>query len=408
MKKFKVLILGGGTGGISIAARLKKQIPSHEIAILDSSEFHYYQPMWTLVGGGVFQKEASRRTMSETIPSGVTWLREMVKSIQTKQNKVLTESGNEIEYETLVIATGLKLDWHKIKGIEGQLGKNGICSIYNYEDAEKCYGMLNEFKGGKTIFVMPPVPIKCAGAPQKIMYMADEIFRRNGIREKTEIVFTTPGKAIFGVPDFAKALSKIAERKGIKVKFLHKLVEINAGAKTATFEVATESTVDGKTVTQTHNENLNYDLIHVVPPMSAHAYVDESGLAFTEGPQKGWLKVNQNSLQHSDYPNIFGIGDVTGVPNSKTGAAIRKQAPVVVENILAFLESKKAMAQYDGYSSCPLITGYGKVVLAEFGYDGKLMPSFPFDQTKERRSMWILKKDLLPKMYWHGMMKGRM
>lgn len=405
---FKVLILGGGTGGISVAARLVKQIGHGQIGVLDASEEHYYQPMWTLVGGGVFAKEKSRRLMKSLIPAGVHWVRDSVFSVQPKANSVTTQSGAVLTYDILVVATGLQLDWQKIKGLDGQVGKNGICSIYSYEGAEITYKMINDFKGGTALFIMPPVPIKCAGAPQKIMYMADEIFRKNGIRDKAKIVFTTAGKVIFGVPDFARALSEVAKRKGIDVRFAYKLVEVKAKEKIAIFEVSEDKLVEGKTEVQVSTMEVPFDFLHVVPSMSAHAYVRESGLAFTEGPQTGWLKVDQNSLQHKEYANVFGIGDVTGVPNSKTGAAIRKQAPVVIENILSFLNNQKSQASYDGYSSCPLITGFGKVVLAEFGYDGKLMPSFPFDQTKERWSMWFLKTTLLPKMYWNGMLKGRM
>ena len=311
-------------------------------------------------------------------------------------------------YDALIVATGLKLDFHKIRGLEGNLGKNGICSIYQFGDAEKTFEMLNSFKGGHALFIMPPVPIKCAGAPQKIMYLADEIFRRNGIRDKTKITFALAGKAIFGVPTFAQALLKVAAKKGIELQFAHKLVEVKSDKHVAVFEKSVDVQVDGKTETKIEPVEINYDLIHVVPPMSAHDYIRESGLAFTEGPQAGWLKVDQGTLQHKDYPAIFGIGDVTGVPNSKTGAAIRKQAPVVVANVVNFLAQQPLVQIYDGYSSCPLITGMGKVILAEFGYDGKLMPTFPMDMTKERRSMWILKKDLLPSMYWKGMLKGRM
>jgi sulfide:quinone oxidoreductase len=306
------------------------------------------------------------------------------------------------------VATGLKLDWAKIKGLEGHLGKNGLCSIYQFEDAEKTSQMIHSFKGGDAIFTMPPVPIKCAGAPQKIMYLAEEIFQKNGVRHNTRVHFATAGKVIFGVPAFAAPLMQVAARKKIDLLFSHKLVEVKPEQRLAIFEKTTETQVNGETKTSTELMEQSYDLLHVVPPMSAHDYVRDSNLAFTSGPQTGWLKVDQGSLQHPDHRNIFGIGDVTGVPNSKTGAAIRKQAPVVAHNMMQVMAGRPPSMMYDGYASCPLITGNGKVILAEFGYDGKLMPSFPMDMTKERRSMWILKKDLLPPLYWSGMMKGRM
>ncbi len=407
-KHFKVLILGAGSGGISVAARLKKHIGAMHIGVIEPAEFHYYQPLWTLVGAGIVDKEKTKKTMSSMIPKGVSWIRDRVDRVDPTNQKVLCISGESISYDQLLVATGLQLDWKKIKGIEGQLGKNGLCSIYQFEDAARTAQMLREFRGGDAIFTMPPVPIKCAGAPQKIMYLADEIFKKNNVRKDTRITFTVAGKVIFGVPTFAQALLKVASRKSIQLQFSHKLIEVKPEQRLALFEKTTDFQEDGVAKTSVETVSLNYDLLHVVPPMSAHDYIRESNLAFASGPHAGWMKVDQQTLQHQVYNNIFGIGDVVGVPNSKTGAAIRKQAPVVAQNICDVLVGKNPSAHYDGYSSCPLVTGVGKVILAEFGYDGKLMPSFLMDMTKERRSMWILKKDLLPQMYWKGMMKGRM
>ncbi len=408
LKHYKVLILGAGSGGVSVAARLKKQISAKDIAVIEPADTHYYQPLWTLVGGGVVSKETTKRPMSKVIPSGVTWIKDKVQSVNAASNKVVCTSGQEITFDYLLVATGLQLDWAKVKGVEGNLGKNGLCSIYDYEQAEKTAQMIQEFKGGEALFIMPPVPIKCAGAPQKIMYLAEETFQKNGVRKNTKVTFAVAGKVIFGVPTFAAPLMTVAKRKEINLQFSHKLVEVKAQEKMAVFEKTTESLVNGETKTTVESVTMPFDLLHVVPPMSAHNYIRESGLAFTEGAQNGWMKVDQFTLQHQAHKNIFGIGDVTGVPNSKTGAAIRKQAPVVTQNMMDVMDGKSPTAKYDGYSSCPLITEKGKVILAEFGYDGKLMPSFPMDMTKERRSMWILKKDLLPSMYWHGMMKGRL
>ena len=405
---YRLLILGAGSGGISVATRLAKKLGAGEIAIIEPSETHYYQPLWTLVGAGIVKKEKTARPMKTMIPNDVAWIQDKVKMVDPTLSTVSTLSGNVISYDFLVVATGLKLDWSKIAGLEGNLGRNGICSIYKFDDAERTAEMIQSFKGGTAIFTMPPVPIKCAGAPQKIMYLADEAFRKSGVRAQSKVNFAVAGKVIFGVPAFAKPLLEVARRKEIDLCFSHKLVEVIADKKLAIFEKTIESEIDGTLKTNVERVTMPFDLLHVVPPMSAHDYVRESGLAFTEGPQKGWLKVDQFTLQHQEHKSIFGIGDVTGVPNSKTGAAIRKQAPVVAQNILNVMANLTPSKKYDGYSSCPLITGQGKVILAEFGYDGKLMPSFPMDMTKERRSMWVLKKDLLPPMYWHGMMKGRM
>lgn len=356
------------------------------------------------MGAGVMKKETTCRPLASLIPRGVDWMQKSVAEIDPKKQFITCSDGSVIKFEYLVVATGLKLDFEKIKGVAGMIGSEGLCSIYDYQQAEKTANMLSAFRGGTAIFTMSPVPIKCAGAPQKIMYLADEIFRKNNVRDISKIIFTVAGKVMFGVTTFATALIEVAKAKGIEVKFGHRLTEVDLEKKIATFEVLPDMTTGAIAETA----HLAYDLLHVVPPMSTHDFVRNSGLAANSGAQTGWLKVDRHTLQHEDFSNIFGIGDVTGVPNSKTGAAVSKQAPVVAANLISAIHGHTLKENYDGYSSCPLITGFGKVILAEFGYEGKLMPSFPLDMTKERRSMWLLKKYLLPKMYWNAMMRGRM
>jgi sulfide:quinone oxidoreductase len=396
---YKILILGGGSGGISVAAKIKRELSSVEIAIVEPSEKHYYQPLWTLAGSGLIDKAETEKNEKDLIPEGVDWIRESVQSIDPEKQTVQLSHGIEIRFEYLVVATGLQLDWGKIEGLKEGLGKNGVVSIYDYNQVDYTAQQIQKFQGGNAVFVMPPPPIKCAGAPQKVMYIAENIFRNHGVRHKSEVIFATAGKAMFGIQVFADALEKIVKERNIHPKFSHKLTRINSEKKEATFDV-TDS--QGKV----SSETMKFDLLHVVPTMSAHKFISDSLLAFKDGDQKGWLAVDKHSLQHLKYKNIFGVGDVTGIPNSKTGAAIRKQYPVVVKNLLAVIDGKPPLAQYDGYSSCPLITEIGKVMLAEFGYDGKLLPTFPLDPAIPRRSYWYLKTLLLPKMYWYGMMKG--
>jgi sulfide:quinone oxidoreductase len=396
---YKILILGAGAGGISVAAKLQRKFEDGEIAIIDPSENHYYQPLWTVAGAGLMSKFETEKKQKDLVPSGVTWLKESVVSIDPISQKVSLSNNQSVGYDFLVVATGLKLNWDKIEGLGGNLGKNGICSVYQFDQIDSTARMIQEFQGGSALFVMPPPPIKCAGAPQKIMYLADNIFRDHGIRHKVKIQFATAGKAMFGIPLFSAALDQIVKEKSIEPLFSHKIVGVDAQKKEAIFDVTNS---EGKV----SRKNLGYDLLHLVPTMSAHSFISETSLAFQDGDQKGWLAVDKLTLQHLNYPNIFGVGDVTGIPNSKTGAAVRKQYPVVVKNLLSVMDGKVPKAKYDGYSSCPLITEIGKVMLAEFGYDGKLMPTFPLDPAIPRKSYWHLKKDILPKLYWYGMLKG--
>lgn len=392
-KHVAILIIGGGTAGITVAAQLRARGVG-DIAIVEPSDKHYYQPLWTLVGAGVVAKETTERPEADYIPDGVTWIRDAVASFEPEANQVTTRANGTITYDHLVVAVGIQLDWGKIDGLPDALGANGIVSNYRYDLVDATWRELSAFDGGTAIFTFPSTPVKCAGAPQKIMYLADDHLRKRGVRDRSRIVFASAGAKIFGVEHYARTLRKVIERKGIETLFRHDLVAVRPAAREAVFRHCDR----GDEVV------LRYDLLHVVPPQSAPDVVKRSALA----DAAGWVEVDKFSLRHPRFPNVFSLGDVSSLPTSRTGAAIRKQAPVLVENLLAAREGKPVTARYDGYASCPLVTGYGKLVLAEFDYDGKPVESFPFDQSQERYSMYALKLYGLPELYWNGMLRGRM
>lgn len=389
-----VIIVGAGTGGISVAARLRRANPDLDVAIVDPSASHYYQPIWTLVGAGVFPKEVSVRPQADYIPPGVHWIRDAVATFEPEQNRLTTKGGEVLEYEHLVVAAGIQLDWDKIKGLKGNLGKNGICSNYAFDLVDSTWSTLQAFRRGTALFTFPSTPIKCAGAPQKIMYLVDDYLRREGRRAGSKLVFASAGAGIFGVKKYAEALKKVVARKEIDTLFRHDLVEVRASAKEAVFKP-----LDGG-----DERVIGYEMLHVVPPQSAPDFIKKSDLASAAG----WVDVDKHTLQHVRFPNVFSLGDCSSLPCSRTGAAIRKQAPVLVENLLALRAEKPLEGRYDGYASCPLVTGYGKLILAEFDYDGCPAESFPFDQSQERYSMYALKAYGLPEMYWNGMLRGVM
>ncbi|GAC1417807.1 MAG: FAD/NAD(P)-binding oxidoreductase [Candidatus Velthaea sp.] len=393
----RVVIVGGGTAGISVAARLLLGKVA-DVAVVEPSEKHYYQPLWTLVGGGIVRKEVSERPEQSVMPPGATWIRDRVASFDPDNDAVALVSGKRLTYDYLVVAPGIQCDWNRVAGLENALRAPNVSSNYRYELATKTWEMIRSFRGGTAIFTFPAGPIKCAGAPQKIMYLAADYFRRHGVPSK--IIYASATPAIFGVKAFAEPLNEVVRRYGIETKFNHNLVAVDHAKNEATFELLDQP--DKPQVT------LPYDIMHVTPPQSAPDFVKTSVLAETEGPQKGYVKVNRGTLQHSAYPNVFALGDAGSTPNSKTGAAIRKQAPIVVANMLAAMSHKPLKSQYDGYASCPLVTGYGKLILAEFDYDGNPTPSVPLiDTKKERWSMYMLKRWGLPWMYWNLMLRGR-
>jgi sulfide:quinone oxidoreductase len=392
-RKHRVLVIGGGTGGISVAARLCRAMRNPDVAVLEPAEAHYYQPAWTLVGGLAYRKEKTARPMASVMPRKATWIRDAAVSIDPEARLVTTRGGDSIAYERLVVAAGLSLLWDRIPGLREGLGTHGVCSNYSFETVDFTRKAIEEFEGGTAIFTHPSTPIKCGGAPQKIMYLADDHWRRKGIREKCRIVFVIANPKIFAVKKYADALTKVIERKGIEVRFRHDLVSLDAAGGTA---VIRDLETGGDSVER-------FEMLHVTPPMGPPEFLAKSPLANTAG----WVDVDASSLRHVRYPDVFALGDCSGLPTSKTAAAIRKQAPVLVANLLASLSGREGEASYDGYTSCPLVTGYGKLILAEFNYQNEPVETFPFDQGKERASMYALKKWLLPALYWNGMLKGR-
>ena len=393
--KHQILIVGGGAAGITVASQLQETHNNFDIAIIEPSDKHYYQPAWTLVGGGAYSAEATAKAEREVIPDGVTWIQDYCDRFIPESNQIITKSQQTITYDYLVVCPGIQIDWQKISGLTETLGKNGVCSNYAYDQAPKTWETIQNFSGGNALFTYPNTPIKCAGAPQKIMYLADEAFRKQGIRDKANIFYCTATPGIFGVPAYATPLMEIVERKGIELKTKHNLKAIDAQAKEALFDVTTDK--------GTEEVAIKYDMIHVTPPMSSPDFIKNSPIA----NESGWVDVDKYTLQHKKYPNIFSLGDASSLPTSKTAAAVRAEAPVLVENLLATMEEQALKAQYDGYACCPLVTGYGKVMLAEFDYDKNPSPSFPLDPTKERYSMWLLKKYGLPYLYWNRMLAGK-
>ncbi len=411
---YQILIVGGGNAGISSAAQLLRKKSNLKIGIIDPSEKHYYQPAWTLVGGGAYDMNATIRDQSQCMPKGVTWIKDAADTFEPNENKVTCTSGASYTYDVLILAPGIQLDWHKIKGAREALGKNGVTTNYMPQYAPYTWECIRTFKGGNAIFTNPNTPIKCGGAPQKIMYLASDYFRKNKLASKTNVHFYSGGGVIFGVEKYANTLMQVVKRYNINLHFKYNLIEIKGNDKIAVF-----ATTDAEGNTQTVEQP--YDMIHVTPPQSAPDFIKRSPFAIpdTAWPADtpcmpgqyskdylGWVDVDKFTLQHVRYPNVFSCGDAANTPNAKTGAAVRKQVPVMIENIMAYLSNKKAENKYNGYGSCPLVTGYGKLVLAEFDYQNKPIETFPIDQSKERWSMWMLKKHVLPWLYWNKILKG--
>ncbi|MGY6552257.1 MAG: NAD(P)/FAD-dependent oxidoreductase [Erythrobacter sp.] len=389
-----IVIIGGGAAGIATAASLLKRKAGLDIAIIEPSEVHAYQPGWTMVGGGVFDPAVTMRSMQSVMPKGVHWIKQAARTFEPDDNQVTLTDGSTVTYDALVVAPGIRLAWEKIEGLTEALGKNGVTSNYRADLAPYTWELVQGLEDGRAIFTQPPMPIKCAGAPQKAMYLACDHWRRAGVLDRINVEFRNAGAVLFGVADYVPALMEYVEKYAIDLELESNLIAVDGPARQAVFQ------------TKNGEETCDFDMLHVVPPQVAPQFLADSPLAAASG----FTDVDHHTLRHNKYDNVFGLGDAGAMPNAKTAAAVRKQAPVVAVNVLRALERKGPTAGYDGYGSCPLTVERGKIVLAEFAYGGKLAPSFPtwlIDGTRPQRLSWMLKADALPWIYWNGMLKGR-
>ncbi|OXB63259.1 hypothetical protein ASZ78_011208, partial [Callipepla squamata] len=389
-----------------MSARMKRKVGAGNVAVVEPSKYnqivlncllkrsfqtHYYQPLWTLVGAGAKQLSASARPTESVMPEGVEWIKSRVTALDPDKNCVRLENDVKIAYKYLIIALGISLHYEKIKGLPEGFHHPKIGSNYSVHTVEKTWKALQDFKEGNAIFTFPNTPVKCAGAPQKIMYLSEAYWRKTGKRPKANIMFNTSLGVIFGVKKYADALLEIIEERNIAVNYKCNLVEVRADKQEAVFE-----NLDKPGETEVHQ----YEMLHVTPPMGPPDVLINSPVS----DQIGWVDVNKETLQHKKYPNIFGIGDCTNLPTSKTAAAVAAQSGVLDKTISLVMKNQSPTKKYDGYTSCPLVTSYNKVILAEFDYNAQPLETFPIDQSKQRTTMYHMKADMMPFLYWNALL----
>uniref|UniRef100_U5ER07 Sulfide:quinone oxidoreductase, mitochondrial n=1 Tax=Corethrella appendiculata TaxID=1370023 RepID=U5ER07_9DIPT len=394
--KCKLLVVGGGAGGCAVAAKASNKLGEGKVIILEPADNHYYQPMFTMIGGGMKKLNESYRPMKLVLPALAKWLKDSAAKFEPENNCVYTKAGDKIEYEFLLIAVGLQLNYEKIPGLVEALSiPNGsVCSNYSPKYVERTYDALKAFKSGNLIFTFPNSPVKCPGAPQKILYIAEHYLRKSGKRKNANVVYNTSLAVLFGVKHYADALWKVVEKRGIKVNLRTNLIEVLPGKNQAVFENLDKP--EEKTT-------MDYNFLHVTPPMSSPNCLNECKSLVTD---TGFVNVDKDTLQHVKFENVFAIGDCSASPNSKTAASVAAQSQIVYQNMFAVMNGKKPYRVYDGYASCPLVTGYHSCILAEFDYNLKPLETFPIDQSKERISMFYMKKDIMPPLYWHLLLNG--
>eukprot|EP00094_Tigriopus_californicus_P012328 TCALIF_11917-PA protein Name:"Similar to SQRDL Sulfide:quinone oxidoreductase, mitochondrial (Homo sapiens)" AED:0.08 eAED:0.08 QI:154/1/1/1/0.85/0.75/8/258/430 len=390
-KSFKLVVVGGGSGGCASAAKFASKLGAGQVAVIEPRDMHYYQAMWTLVGGGQKKLEQSGKPMQSVLPSKAEWIKDKVVGFDPDNSKVMTQNGDEISYEFLVVAMGLQLNFDVIKGLPEAFETPGVSSNYDLRYVNKTWESIQQFKEGNCVFSFPNTPVKCAGAPQKIMYLTEKILRMENRRDHANIIYHTSLPVIFGVKKYADALWKIVEERNIEVNLRSNLVEVRPDTREAIFQNLDKPEEAPKAV--------KYSMLHVTPPMSAPDVLRNSSKIVDEN---GFLNVNKETLQHMNYPNIFGIGDCTNVPTSKTAAAVAGMIGILRRNLTASMNGQPLKAKYDGYTSCPLVTGPNECILAEFDFQSPPQPleTFPINQAKPRWTMYNMKAHVMPHVYW--------
>jgi sulfide:quinone oxidoreductase len=395
---YDIVVVGGGAG-ISVAAGLRSRCPNQSVAIIDPTDVHYYQLGWTMVGAGIFEAQDTAKTMASLFPVGVKWIKSAVAAFEPEKNAIILDGCRVVKCRRLIVCPGIKLDWNRVEDLVETLGKNGVTSNYHYDLGHYTWELVSNLKKGPAIFTQPPMPIKCAGAPPKAMYLSGDAWYRNGALKDIDIHFTSADGVLFGVKDYVPALQKYVEKYDTTLNFFHNHVAVDGAAKKAWFDVF-------KPDTPVERVEMEFDMMHVCPPQTAPDFIRVSSLA----DKAGWVDVDQATLRHKTYDNIWSLGDVMNAPNAKAAPVARNQAAVVAENVASDIEDGSAVAQYNGYGSSALTVELGKIVLAEFGYGGVLLPSFPkllHDDTWLTRAAWFLKEKILPPIYWKAMLRGR-
>ncbi|WP_029008187.1 NAD(P)/FAD-dependent oxidoreductase [Azospirillum halopraeferens] len=397
----RIVIAGAGAAGLTAASRLAARLDGATITLIDRRKEHFYQPGFTLVAGGLKPHGYVVSTTAQYVPAGVTLVEEQVAEFDPDANAVVTDTGKRIAYDYLIVATGLHLDYASIDGMDTALiGKNGLGSIYaGPAAAEATWKEMTRFseRGGVGLFGRPATEMKCAGAPLKYTFITDDYLRRHGTRGKSELIYAAQNKTLFSVPIVSEKVRMLFRDRGVKVAYDHVMTAIDPGRKVATY-----ATPNGPV-------EIGYDFVNVVPPMRAPAAVRNSPLRWQEGVWSGdgWMEVSKDSLRHVRYPNVFGVGDIAGVPKGKTAASVKWQVPVAVDHLVASIEGRVATSVYNGYTSCPLITQLGRAMLVEFDYDNNLTPSFPgvIAPLEELWVTWVMKTIALKPTYL-AMLRG--
>lgn len=408
-----IAIIGAGLGGISLSAQLISDLPNAKITLFDADPMLYYQPGFTLIAAGIYDKDDVSYDKKDLINKKVQWVQENVAKLDVESKSLQTTSGATHTYDYLIIATGTTYEFELYKGLSEEIVNDpstNIASIYTADSAVKARDMLKKLakNGGRAIFAEPNTPIKCGGANKKLNFLLEDLARSEGGRDKLEMHLYTGGDSMLSSPVHAKMIEQLYIERDMPYSTRHLLVEVDKERNVAIFEKLMPYRENGQDKVAKERVEVPYDYLFVIPKMKTSDFIAQAGLSISKGHTAGnWVDVDKYTLQHKKYPYIFAIGDCAGIPKGKTGASIRKQYPVVAKNLIAHLQGQNLEAKFNGYTACPLLTGYGKAVMVEFNYEGA-DPMLPcFGATRESWMNWFIKVYLMKPMVMQGMIYAR-
>lgn len=383
----RIVIIGGGSAGVMFANRMRREFSEDEVelTVIEKSEQHIYQPAYTLLVFDLDEVENIVKPTKDLFYEGVKLLQDEATSIDAKNNVVNTKKHGSISYDYLVVATGAKLNFNEPEGMLDGLNKaQNVFTFYTLDGALKLRDALKQVDGGTIVSTFSEMPIKCPAAPIKFILMAEDTMRRLGKRGKYNFVLTTPMPAAFSRPPYMDKLNSIFASRGIE-----------AVANFAPGEVDPEKGVmrsyDGREV--------NFDLLCITPPHEGSDVIQNSDGV---GDAAGWVTCDKYHMLSKYHSNIYGIGDATDFPTSKTASGARKQAKILTERFKAILKGQEPKATYDGEIICPILTKDKRAVFAQFNYSQSLSPAI------ESYPNWVLKVNMLRPLYWNLMLKGLM
>lgn len=392
----QIVILGAGTAGTMMLNKLSKALDPKEwkITIVDKEKDHYYQPGFLFIPFGIYDKEDVIKPKNKFFPKQAEVIYASIDSIDAERNRVLLENDEVLEYDFLIIATGTEICPEEIEGMKEELWHKSIFDFYTIEGAVALAEFLKGWEGGKMVLNIAEMPIKCPVAPLEFVFLADDYFRKKGMRDKVDITMVTPLDAAFTKPVAAKSLGGFLEEKNINL-----VTEFNIG------RVDNEE----KKIISWDEREVDFDLLVSIPTNMGNKAIERSGL----GDELNFIPTNKHTLQSEAHENIFVIGDATNLPSSKAGSVAHFESDILFENIMSAINGKPLEAKFDGHANCFIESGNGKGLLIDFNYEVEPLPGKfpipgvgPFSLLEETR-MNHLGKLGFKWLYWNALIKGR-